>query len=189
MDFVLIFGDSAVGKMTVGKALMKRTGLRLFHNHMMIEPVLEIFGEFHLPAIEKTRDVIFDEFLKTDQQGLIFTFMWAFSEPDDWDYVQALHDKFTSQGATCYYVELVTDERTRFERNKTELRLKEKASKRDIETTEKRMEEEKTRYRMVSHPGEVPYEHYLKIDNTHLSPDEVAVMILRAFDFKSDRHD
>ena len=135
MDFVLIFGDSAVGKMTVGKALMERTGLRLFHNHMMIEPVLEIFGEFHLPAIEKTREVIFDEFLKTNQQGLIFTFMWAFSEPDDWDYVQALHDKFTSQGATCYYVELVTDEGTRFERNKTALRLKEKASKRIYEAT------------------------------------------------------
>ncbi|WP_197274782.1 hypothetical protein [Halolactibacillus sp. JCM 19043] len=69
MDFVLIFGDSAVGKMTVGKALMEQTRLRLFHNHMMIEPVLEIFGEFHLPAIEKTRDVIFDEFLKTNQKG------------------------------------------------------------------------------------------------------------------------
>ncbi|GEM05635.1 hypothetical protein HMI01_26230 [Halolactibacillus miurensis] len=184
MDFVLIFGDSAVGKMTVGKALMEQTRLRLFHNHMMIEPVLEIFGEFHLPAIEKTRDVIFDEFLKTNQKGLIFTFMWAFSEPDDWDYVQTLHDKFTSQGATCYYVELVTDDGTRFERNKTELRLKEKASKRDIETTEKRMEEEKTRYRMVSHPGEVPYEHYLKIDNTHLSPDEVAGKICDYFRFK-----
>ncbi len=78
----------------------------------------------------------------------------------------------------------MTDDGTRFERNKTELRLKEKASKRDIETTEKRMEEEKTRYRMVSHPGEVPYEHYLKIDNTHLSPDEVAGKICDYFRFK-----
>lgn len=44
MKLVLIVGSGAVGKMTVGQELMKRTGLRLFHNHMMIEPVIEIFG-------------------------------------------------------------------------------------------------------------------------------------------------
>ena len=39
MKLVLIVGDGAVGKMTVGQELMKITGLRLFHNHMTIEPV------------------------------------------------------------------------------------------------------------------------------------------------------
>lgn len=42
---------------------------------------------------------------------------------------------------------------------------------------------------MDSHPGEVAYNHYLKIDNTHLIPDEIAARIMCAFDFKSDRHD
>lgn len=32
--------------MTVGQELMKITDLRLFHNHMTIEPVLEIFGGY-----------------------------------------------------------------------------------------------------------------------------------------------
>lgn len=41
MKLVFILGDAAVGKMTVGQALMKITDLRLFHNHMAIEPVLE----------------------------------------------------------------------------------------------------------------------------------------------------
>ena len=45
MKLVIIFGDGAVGKMTVGQELMKITDLRLFHNHMSIEPVLEIFGK------------------------------------------------------------------------------------------------------------------------------------------------
>ena len=40
MDLILIIGAGASGKMTVGQALMARTGYRLFHNHMMIEPVL-----------------------------------------------------------------------------------------------------------------------------------------------------
>ena len=47
MILVLLVGNGAVGKMTVGQELMKLTDLRLFHNHMTIEPVLEIFGTFN----------------------------------------------------------------------------------------------------------------------------------------------
>ena len=36
MKLVLIVGDGAVGKMTVGQELMKITGLRLFHNHISL---------------------------------------------------------------------------------------------------------------------------------------------------------
>ena len=39
MKLVIIIGSGAVGKMTVGQELMKITDLRLFHNHMAIEPV------------------------------------------------------------------------------------------------------------------------------------------------------
>ena len=47
MDLILIVGSGAVGKMTVGQELMKITDFRLFHNHMMIEPVIEIFGRLY----------------------------------------------------------------------------------------------------------------------------------------------
>ena len=46
MDLIVLIGSGAVGKMTVGQELMKITDFRLFHNHMMIEPVIEIFGRF-----------------------------------------------------------------------------------------------------------------------------------------------
>ena len=46
MKLLFIIGDAAVGKMTVGQELMKITDLRLFHNHMTIEPVIEIFGRY-----------------------------------------------------------------------------------------------------------------------------------------------
>lgn len=46
MKFVLIIGAGAVGKMTVGQELAKITGLKLFHNHMTIEPVIEIMGRY-----------------------------------------------------------------------------------------------------------------------------------------------
>ncbi len=44
MKLVFIIGNAEVGKMTVGRELMKITGLRLFHNHMSIEPVIETCG-------------------------------------------------------------------------------------------------------------------------------------------------
>ena len=86
MKLLIIIGDSAVGKMTVGQELCKITPFRLFHNHMAIEPVLEIFGSFYGPAIHRIREVIFEEFAKTEQYGLIFTYMWAFDMPSDWEY-------------------------------------------------------------------------------------------------------
>lgn len=46
MKLLFLIGNSAVGKMTVEQELMKITDLRLFHNHMTIEPVIEIFGDF-----------------------------------------------------------------------------------------------------------------------------------------------
>ena len=47
MKLLFMIGNAAVGKMTVGQELMKITGLRLFHNHMTIEPVIEIFGQYN----------------------------------------------------------------------------------------------------------------------------------------------
>ena len=70
MKLVVILGDSAVGKMTVGQELMKQTGLRLFHNHMAIELVLEVFGKFSGNAVYRIRDVIFEEFKGTGNMEL-----------------------------------------------------------------------------------------------------------------------
>ncbi len=53
MKLLFMIGNAAVGKMTVGQELMKITGLRLFHNHMTIEPVIEIFGQFNPVAINR----------------------------------------------------------------------------------------------------------------------------------------
>ena len=181
MDLIILIGSGAVGKMTVGQELMKITDFRLFHNHMTIEPVIEIFGDYKPSVVGRLREVIFDEFLKTDYQGMIFTFMWAFDMKEDWDYIKSVTDKFEATGGTVYYVELVADRAVRIERNRTENRLKNKASKRDTAASESRMIHEETKYRLVSNEGEIPFEHYMKIDNTNLEPEAVAMMIKERF--------
>lgn len=182
MKLVFLIGDAAVGKMTVGQELMKITDLRLFHNHMTIEPVIEIFGYFHGKSINRLREVVFEEFATTDNYGLIFTYIWAFNQKSDWDSVEHVTNIFRKNGAEIYYVELVAPQEIRLKRNITENRLIHKASKRDIEISNQRLINIDKDYRCVSNDGEIPFDNYIKIDNTNLSVELVAKMIKDHFD-------
>lgn len=182
MKLLFLIGDAAVGKMTVGQELMKITGLRLFHNHMAIEPVLEIFGEYNSAAINRLRQVIFEEFAKSGHYGMIFTYMWAFDQRSDWEYVEYIKSIFEPYGMEFYYVELVASREVRLARNGTENRLLHKASKRNIEWSNQRLISDDARYRLESMDGEIPFENYRKIDNSNISPEFVAQWIKEQFD-------
>ncbi len=179
MKFVILFGDAAVGKMTVGQELMKITDLKLFHNHMAIEPILEIFGYFNGSAIRKFRELIFEEFAKSDAYGIIFTFMWALDTQSDWDYIKHIQDIF--KDADMYYAELYAPQEIRLKRNKTENRLNNKPSKRNIKFSEERLLKDDKEHRFVSYDGEIPFENYIKIDNSNLSANETAKIIKEKF--------
>lgn len=183
MKLLLLFGDSSVGKMTVGQELTKITPFRLFHNHMSIEPVLEVFGGFNGAAVAGIREVVFREFAKTDNYGLIFTFMWAFDQQADWNYVNHVRGIFEEAGAEVYYVELDAPREVRLARNATENRLANKASKRDIEASNARLIRESERYRCESLPGEISFPNYLRIVNTDVSAQEAAQRIKDHFGF------
>ena len=181
MKLVFIIGNAAVGKMTVGQELMKMTGLRLFHNHMTIEPVLEIFGAYQGKAIHRLREVIFEEFAASDSPGMIFTYMWAFDQQSDWDFIAYVKGIFKPFGTEFYYAELVSSQEVRLQRNATENRLKHKASKRDIEVSNQRLLSADEQYRLESKDGEIPFANYIKIDNTNLAPGAAAEKIKAAF--------
>jgi len=181
MKLLFLFGSGAVGKMTVGQELAKQTGLKLFHNHMTIEPVLELFGYPEPNVIKDMRETVFKNFAKTDNYGLIFTFIWAFSEHSDWDYVEHVSEIFRKHNADIYYVELVADQEERLRRNVTENRLQHKASKRNIERSNQIVISDDKNYRLVSNDGEIKFDNYIKIDNTKLSPQEVVEIIKNKF--------
>jgi hypothetical protein len=181
MKLIIIFGPGSVGKMTVGQELTKITELRLFHNHMTIELVLDLFGSFRGEAITRLRDVIFEEFLKTDQEGLIFTFMWALDHQGDWNLVEKYKNMFEKQGAEVFFVELEASQDERLKRNVTPNRLSQKKSKQNTELSKQRILLEDAKYRLNSYEGEIDFKNYVKIDNEHLSPEEVAIKIKEYF--------
>ena len=181
MKLVLILGDAAVGKMTVGQELMKITDLRLFHNHMTIEPVIEIFGYFDGKTIQELRDVIFRNFAASDRYGMIFTVMMAFDMPSDWAYLEHVRQFFEPYGTEFYYVELIAPQEVRLARNGTENRIRNKPSKRDLEVSNRRLLKDDENHRCVSYPGEIPFDNYLRIENSDLEPAEAARLIKETF--------
>ena len=162
---------------------MKITNLRLFHNHMTIEPVIEIFGAYNSKVSDRLRDVIFEEFASSGNYGLIFTFLWAFDQQEDWDYVEHVKEIFRKQNENTefYYAELVASQQIRLQRNVTENRLRHKASKRNVAASNQRLISDDERYRMESYDGEIPFENYLKIDNSNLPPEDAARRIRDCF--------
>lgn len=182
MKLVFILGDAAVGKMTVGQELMKITDLRLFHNHMTIEPVIEIFGRYDGKTISEMRELIFRNFAASENYGMIFTMMMDFELPSEWEYLEHIKAIFAPYGTECYYVELIAPQEIRLARNATENRLKHKASKRDIELSNQRLITDDKNHRCVSYEGEIPFENYLRIENSEKEPDEVAKIIKETFE-------
>jgi hypothetical protein len=183
MKLVLIFGPQAVGKMTVGQALEKITDLKLFHNHMTIELLQPYFGfsseMWRLSSL--FRREIFEAFSKSDQYGMIFTYVWALNQEKDWEAVQNMCEIFESRGADVYFVELEAELSERLERNKTLNRLAAKPSKRDLIASEAHLLSTLKEYRLNSLKGEIKRENYIRINNTELSPEEVATLIKEKF--------
>ncbi|MCL2637406.1 MAG: shikimate kinase [Oscillospiraceae bacterium] len=187
MKLLLIIGNGAVGKMTVGQELMKITNLRLFHNHMTIEPVLEVFGYLDFNIVQRLRKVFLEEFAKSENYGMIMTLMWAFDDPTDWNSVNEKVNIFREINADIYIAELTAPQEIRLQRNITENRLKHKASKRNIERSNGWIIEHDEKHRLESHDGEIvsgmniPPERYIKIDNSDLPPEEAAKIIKERF--------
>ncbi len=184
MKLIIIFGPQAVGKMTVGHELEKTTNLKLFHNHMTIELVSPFFSygsEAGKRLVNLFRKEIFEEVAKSDLEGLIFTYVWAFDQKADWDYIDNLCDIFESQGGAVYFVELEANVDKRIERNKHPHRLSHKPTKRNLERSEKDLRDSMGKHRLNSKNGEIKKENYVRIDNTNLSPEETAQKIKERF--------
>lgn len=44
MKLLILFGPPAVGKTTIGKLIESTTDFKLFHNHMVMDGIMHIFG-------------------------------------------------------------------------------------------------------------------------------------------------
>lgn len=110
MQLIFLWGPAAAGKLTIAKELARLTGLPLFHNHLVVDALLERL-EFGEPEFIRLRESMWMAAFETAaKQGrsLIFTFAPEPSVPDGFtDRVESL---VKSHGGTVRYVRLVLSE-------------------------------------------------------------------------------
>lgn len=170
--------------MSVGQEISTLTGLRLFHNHLAIEPVLRFFP-FGTPPygrlVSEFRSRLFEEVAASDLPGLIFTYVWAFDRPEDQNTLDSYAAPFRQRGARILYLELEATQEERLRRNVGETRLAEKPSKRDTAWSAKHLRELDAQHRLNSHGEFDGRDDYLRIDNTNLEPGIVATRAAEYF--------
>lgn len=76
MKLIFIWGPAASGKLTIARALAAQTGITLFHNHLVVDALLERF-QFGDPEFVRLREAmwmtVFDTAARSGK-SLVFTF-------------------------------------------------------------------------------------------------------------------
>lgn len=152
--------------MTVGQELVEITNLKLLHNHMTIEVLTKIFDysrDSFRKLNEEFRIRIFEEFSKSDEEGIIFTTTWDFDDEEEWNRSYKYIQIFKDNNAKIHIVELEADLKERLKRNKMGNRLLNKPSKRNLEWSEKDLLKSVKKYRFNSKENEIKEKNYLRL--------------------------
>ena len=180
-NLIIVCGPQAVGKMTVAESLRDKLKYNMMMNHDSIEISDKIFG-FATPAQKEfnfyIREKAFQLAVKHNVD-MMFTYVAAFELQKEIDYLKNLENQFVKSGGKFYFVELSADLETRLERNLTPHRMERKASKRDVKWSRENLLRDAKRHQLNTKDGEILFDNHIKIDNTNLSPDEVADMVIK----------
>ena len=182
-NLIVVSGPQAVGKMTVAEAIKEKLGYSVMTNHDSIEVSIKIF-ENGSPAQKELnrqiRNFAFETAVRNNVD-MIFTFVTAFDVQSDIDYLNNLRKMFEATGGQFYFVELSADVQTRLERNVTPHRLEAKKSKQNVEWSNNELVESMNKYRLNSNEGETICPNHTKINNTNLSPEDVADLVINLY--------
>src|SRR5260221_674129 len=83
MQLIFLYGPPAVGKLTIAKLLEQKIGYKLLHNHLIVNPIAEIFpfeNQTNRLLVREFRLRIFEEAVKNNI-NLIATFGIAGNDP------------------------------------------------------------------------------------------------------------
>jgi len=119
MKLIFIYGLPATGKYTVAKELAALTGIKLFHNHQVVDMLLSVFDFGSEPFVALREDIwlsVFEEASAANLPALIFTFNPENSVSPS--FIPNVIDTLTQSGSQVDFVELhcpLTELKTRMD--------------------------------------------------------------------------
>lgn len=107
MKLVFIHGPAAAGKLTVGRALHELTGLRLFHNHLVVDTLLSVFP-FGTPSFVALREQIWlSVFEAAAKDGISTIFTFAPEATVNPGFIDKAVSTIQNAGGEICFVELI----------------------------------------------------------------------------------
>ncbi|KKQ26787.1 MAG: hypothetical protein US45_C0046G0011, partial [Candidatus Nomurabacteria bacterium GW2011_GWA1_37_20] len=172
---LIIFGPPAVGKTSVGKVLESRSNFKLFHNHMVMDSIMHLFGVGTLSE-DKLSRIIRENVIKEAAEAgmnLIFTYVWNFAKEKGKTNIDFYKNIYESTGGEVIFIELVAPLSVRAERANNPMRNVEKkyAPNRDrVLALEDSLN--------FTSPNPFFYSNYTKIDTENKTLEAIAEIIL-----------
>jgi shikimate kinase len=178
MRLLIIYGPPGAGKLTVAREIGRRTGFRVFHNHLSIdavEPIFEFGTEPFARLVESIRVQTIAEAAKQDVD-LIYTFCYA--KGHDEPHMELIRRAAAENGGEVLYVLLKCDIEELEHRVIDESRLK-FGKVNDPELLDELME----KYDLCT---PLPDSATFTVDNTNLSAADAAELIIGHFKLEAN---
>lgn len=173
MKLIFIYGAPASGKLTIAKALSEKIGYKLFHNHLTVDPVKEIF-EFGTQEfwdlVHKLRLDIFEAAVKQNIPGMIFTYVYEKDSSDD-KFIKQVLKIISSNGGECIFIHISCSKETLLERVTNKSREKYEKVK-----TKEGLLEMLNRADFIS---PIPFVKNNQINNTNLTIEETVKQVMK----------
>jgi hypothetical protein len=176
---LIIFGPPAVGKTTIGKLLESKTDFKLFHNHMIMDGVMHLFGVGSL-AEDKLSRIIRENVIREaaiSGMNLIFTYVWNFALEKGKNNIDFYKNLYEENGGEVLFVELLAPIDTRALRASDPDRH---IHKKYAPNKDRVLALEQTH--VFKSPEPFFYPNYTKIDTENKSPEEIVSLILPLLD-------
>lgn len=106
MNLIVLHGPPGAGKLTVARQIQEMTGYAVFHNHLVVDPLLELF-DYGTPEFIRLQERLWLEILEESSRvgkSLIFTF--APGPTVLQGFPQRLAARVSENGAKVYFVAL-----------------------------------------------------------------------------------
>lgn len=173
MRLVFLYGPPGVGKLTVGEALSRVTGFRLFHNHLTVNLVTALFPPNTEAWNQLAHQIRFDALSAAASEGidLIYTRAPRAADQPEVDRVRMIIEPVLLGGGQVLFVHLVCD------REALRGRVQ-----RDDRRAHNKLTDPDVLVRLFDLRATLPFTPHLRIDTTNMVPAKAATHIATHFD-------